>query len=338
MADQIHPRLLSIVVVALNEAAHLPRLATSIRALRRLEGWSVETILIDGGSSDGTTTTAREAGFDRITELPGASIPVCRNRGVREARGAWIAFIDADCELAPDWLTTACPHLQDEQPVLIGWPVLPPDPATWVQSAWYAHWQHKNSARQGAGTKPVAREAFRLITTRNMIFARTIFDQLHGFDENLSTGEDTDFVFRASQAGLSVLAVPGLHVVHWGEPATLGRFFRQQLWHANRKSYGKIARSSGGRVGANAPLFTLAFASATLLAVAGLAGALVCPYALTLLAPLIAILLLPAAMISARAGKLTLIPQLMLLYAAYGAARSLDLAGFGRSKQSWKKL
>jgi len=144
-------------------------------------------------------------------------------------------------------------------------------------------------------------------------------------------------VFRAHQAGLPVRAVPGLHVVHRGEPATLAQFFRQQLWHANRRSYAKIAKASGGRVGANAPLFTLAFAVSTLLAVIGLAGTPVCPYALTLLAPLAALLLLPALVISMRAGRLTLVPQLMTLYAAYGAARTMDLLGIGRSKRTWKK-
>ncbi|HPF98884.1 MAG TPA: glycosyltransferase [Kiritimatiellia bacterium] len=337
MVEKNHPPFLSIVVVALNEAAHLPRLAASIRALQRPTGCDLETLLVDGGSSDGTAAAARELGFDRVIELPKASIPVCRNGGVREAHGQWIAFIDADCEPSPDWLTTALPHLQNGQPVIIGWPVCPPTPANWVQSAWHAHWQHKNTALRHAGTEPVTKDAFRLITTRNMILARAAFDQLRGFDEDLPTGEDTDLVFRAYQAGLRVLAIPGLRVVHWGEPSTIHQFFRQQLWHANRRSYGKIARSSGGRVGANAPLFTLAFAATALLAVAGLAGSPVCPYAPTLILPLLSLLFLPAATISARAGKLALIPQLMILYAAYGAARTLDLMGFGRSKLSWKK-
>jgi len=337
MAEDTSSQTLSLIAVALNESVHLARLAASIRALDLPQGWSVETILVDGGSTDATVQVARGAGFDHIVELPGASIPVCRNRGVREARGAWIAFVDADCELAPDWLRTAVAHLQPDRPVVIGWPVQPPEPPTWVQSAWHAHWRHKNTALRQSDGQPVAREAFRLITTRNMIFARNVFDQLQGFDEQLATGEDTDFVFRAYQAGLPVLAVPGLNVVHWGEPATLGAFFRQQLWHANRGSYGKIARSSSGRVGANAPLFTLAFAAATLLAFAGLAGALVCPYAPTLMLPLLALLFLPAAVIAFRAGNPALIPQLMILYAAYGAARTIDLAGFGRSKKTWKK-
>ena len=58
----------------------------------------LEVIVVDDGSSDGTEKTLREAFGDRIRYFyqtnQGAS--VARNRGIKEARGEWIAFLDSD--------------------------------------------------------------------------------------------------------------------------------------------------------------------------------------------------------------------------------------------------
>ncbi len=331
--------ILSIIAVALNEGRHVDRLKQSIDRLRRPANVNIESILIDGGSGDGTPGLARKAGFTQVLESPGSSIPVCRNAAVRTATGDWIAFVDADCELAEDWLEQAARLLLAQQPVIAGWPAEPPHPPTWVQAAWHAHWTCKNPAlEETAGQHVVRREGFRLVTTRNMILHREVFDRVHGFDEELPTGEDTDFVFRAHLLGIEVLGVPSLRVVHHGEPATLGEFFRQQLWHANRSSYKRIVKKTGARVGGNAPVFTAVFAAAVAMALAGLA-LITAGWFLTgivLLLPLPALVIGPAVLIAARARQAELLLPLSALYAAYGFARALDLLGLFRRKDSWK--
>ena len=51
--------VLSIMVVVLNEAQHVAGLKAALDHLHLPEGWSLETILIDGGSRDGTVAAAR---------------------------------------------------------------------------------------------------------------------------------------------------------------------------------------------------------------------------------------------------------------------------------------
>lgn len=333
------PHLLSILVVSFNERRHLDRLKASFDALRLPDGVSVETVLIDGGSRDGTAARARETDWTRVIELPGANIPVCRNAGLRESRGDWVAFIDADCELDPAWLQHAAPLLSGPDPVVLGWPVRPPLPGTWLQRAWHAHWLTKNfSPEDHQGVRVVRREAFRLLTTRNMVMTRSLADAVNGFDENLPTGEDTDFVFRAFQRGLLVLGLPSLDVVHHGEPATLRQFYRQQLWHANRSSYKKILAETGGKSGGNAPRFAALFLAGLGLALAGGIAAAVksCPCWLLALLPLAALVFLPALRTALRAKKPLLVFPLGVIYFTYGLARALDLAGFYRNKPSWK--
>jgi glycosyltransferase involved in cell wall biosynthesis len=329
---------LSIVVVALNEAAGIRPLIASIQKLRKPASIAVETILVDGGSSDGTEARAREAGFTKVVELHGSSIPVCRNRGAAESSGQWLAYVDADCEIAEDWLEQALPLLKEHGEVVLGWPAEPPEPATWVQAAWKAHWVSKNPRTELLNGRPVVRhEGFRLVTTRNMILTRSVFEKLGGFDEELATGEDTDFVFRAYLQNIPVLGLPALRVVHHGEPATLAAFFRQQLWHSNRASYRRIMSKTGGRIGGNAPLFTILFLVGIVLFLAGLAGVVTgCPFAAILLLPLPAVMITPALIVSHRAGNPGLILRLASLYAVYGLARAMEMTGCFRDKSNWK--
>jgi glycosyltransferase involved in cell wall biosynthesis len=332
---------LSIIVVAFNEARHIARLQASIKRLVMPAGVAVESILIDGGSSDGTAAAAREAGFTQVIELPGANIPVCRNRGLQAATGDWIAFIDGDCELAPDWLTQAAFLLDGVDDVLAGWPAVPPEPMTWVQAAWRFHWLQKNPRYDDyRGRRVVSHEGFRLATTRNMVLQKRVADRVGGFNEELATGEDTDFAYRAYLAGVKVLGDPSLVVVHHGEPATLGAFYRQQVWHANRKSYEHILKATGGKVGGNAPRFAAAFLAGAIVAIAGVAGtaATGCPWWMVVgLASLAAVVGGPALLLSLRGRTLRYLPGLVALYAAYGLARAWDLLGFAKAKPSWKK-
>ena len=331
--------VLSIITVSFNEEPHILRLHTSFDRLQRPDNVTIESILIDGGSSDQTVEQAKQAGFTKIVIEEGASIPVCRNKGLEAAEGQWIAFVDADCELAEDWLMQALPFLESSDPVVIGWPVIPPKPGTWVQESWHVHWLNKNrSFDEWQGHPVISHEAFRLITTRNMILHREVTEQIGEFDENLTTGEDTDFVFRAYMKNIRVMAVPALHVLHHGEPSNIKEFFQQQLWHANRKSYSKIMEESGAKTGGNAPKFTWLFLAGSLLGLTGSVLAVVLKNGLLATAwlPLILLISLPAAWISSKARRPLQFFPLFALYAIYGFARSLDLLGLNRTKLSWK--
>jgi glycosyltransferase involved in cell wall biosynthesis len=88
------PVALSIVIPVKNEAARLPALLDQHR-------WADEIVVVDNGSTDGSTTIARAKGA-RVLELPAATLPELRNRGIEAARNRWILSLDADESVTPE--------------------------------------------------------------------------------------------------------------------------------------------------------------------------------------------------------------------------------------------
>jgi len=71
---------------------------------------SVEVIVIDDASSDGTAALLAGIGDDRLRvarQPTSRGVSAARNHGLEHARGEWVAFLDDDDLWAPDWLSTA---------------------------------------------------------------------------------------------------------------------------------------------------------------------------------------------------------------------------------------
>src|SRR6185369_16301852 len=63
-----------------------------------------EVLVVDNGSSDGAPELARSRGARVIAMGRNAGFAAAVNRGIREARGEWIAVLNSDVELSPGYL------------------------------------------------------------------------------------------------------------------------------------------------------------------------------------------------------------------------------------------
>ncbi|MFC4408715.1 glycosyltransferase [Haloarchaeobius iranensis] len=91
----------SVVVPARNEADYIGDCLDSIIAVDT--DHTYEILVVDGDSRDGTATIARDHGV-QVVPGRGTGIGAGRHRGARVASGDWLAFVDADTTVDPDWL------------------------------------------------------------------------------------------------------------------------------------------------------------------------------------------------------------------------------------------
>lgn len=87
---------LSIIVPALNEAAHI---ADTLAPLQRMRDKGAQVVFVDGGSRDATTQIAATQVDELITSVPGRAAQM--RAGAAIARGESLLFLHADSHL-PD--------------------------------------------------------------------------------------------------------------------------------------------------------------------------------------------------------------------------------------------
>ncbi len=92
--------LISAVVPVWNGREHLERLLPTLEAQTCRAG---ELLVVDNGSEDGAAEVARHAGARVIAMGRNAGFAAAVNRGIRESKGDWIAVLNSDVELAPDY-------------------------------------------------------------------------------------------------------------------------------------------------------------------------------------------------------------------------------------------
>jgi len=292
----------------------------------------MEVVVVDGGSKDRTIEVAEHFGA-MIVRSPKADIPLQRNLGIQNASNEVIAFLDADCTVSADWLSQAARYFREHDRVVVGALRALPDDASWVARAWDVHWRSKLLHLERNEHGVVREQAFRQVTTQNLLTTASTADLVGGFDERLKTGEDSAFCYKAHQLGVPVVWDPRLEHVHHSEPRSLAEFFRQQVWHSGHVGLLKLLQQAWHKPGGlNVPVFafgTIAWCCAVLgtIAYAALTGNAIPLLAVTGVG--CATYLALAARTCIRMRRWVWIPAVAFTYFVYGVARGVGLLGLG---------
>ena len=311
----------AFVIPALNAAATLPACLRAVLSARVPEGWTREVAVVDNGSTDSTVKIARDQGVVLIVASTG-TVAAVRNAGASATQGTILAFVDADCMIAVDWLERALPLFDDPDVGAVGAPTQVPGDATWVQRAWALH-RHRSPGRRAVDWLP----------TENLLVRRSAFASVAGFNETLVTCEDVDLCYRLARR-YRIISDPAIRSVHLGEAPTLRGFYRKERWRAtgNLRGFQAHAFHAAELPSILLPLYHVGvvLGLAASLAHGALTGRWLAAAALTgLLAAPSALLALRT---TAEAGRLGWWPRIALLYLTYAAARARSVVGTAGSR------
>ena len=165
-----------------------------------------EVVVVDNGSSDGTADVARRFAVRCVTE-PRRGHSHARNRGIEAAHGEILAFTDADCTVATNWLKELVSGFDAPEVFAVAGEVIAFPPATPVE-------------RYVAMRKPSYLEWTADRVHGWFLFASAavrsdVFSQIGVFDPRFKGGgEDIDLVWRLERAGLGVRRQPRAVVFH----------------------------------------------------------------------------------------------------------------------------
>lgn len=199
-----------------------------------------EVVVVDDGSVDGSGDIARA--FDppvRCVRQQHRGAASARNRGVIEAQGDLIAFLDADDLVVPLKLERQLERFLA-------------DPALDLCDAYSRNFWTPEIAPEARNVVP--RESFThgevpkpgLIIT--WLLRRTLFERLGGFDEGLTIGEDAEWRDRVDATGIvtetldEVLAMRRLHADNMTR-----RHYDEYLRHVVRRCKARVSQAGSMR-------------------------------------------------------------------------------------------
>ena len=132
--------MISIIVPIYNAAEYLEMCVTSL--LRQTEK-ELQIILVDDGSTDASLRVAEQiAKLDPrvlVLKQPHAGQSAARNRGLQHATGEYIAFVDADDSLEPDWCEKHMLAIEGVDYVQSGYKRVSNGPGTMENGKWPCH-------------------------------------------------------------------------------------------------------------------------------------------------------------------------------------------------------
>ncbi len=205
----------SLVICTRNRLPSLERSVQAALAIETTREW--ELIVVDNGSSDGTSDYLRDLRASTGKQLltvyqPRPGLSRARNSGWEAARAPIIAFTDDDCYVSSDYVDAVISAFEPDPSIAaIGGRVLLYDPSDLKISV--------TESTERLVIQPYGFIPAGLVQGANMAFRRGALAAIGGFDQRLGAGtnfpaEDVDAFAALAWAGMSAAYDPRPLVYH----------------------------------------------------------------------------------------------------------------------------
>ncbi|MFH1415609.1 MAG: glycosyltransferase family A protein [Elusimicrobiota bacterium] len=182
--------LYSVIIPAYNRAGFILTAVNSVlcQSLR-----DFELIVIDDGSTDETAGLIEGLDDDRLRYIrqEHSGVSISRNRGLKESRGTFIAFLDSDDRWVPEKLETVDKAVRAHPEYNI----------FHTREKWFRHGRHLNHKEiHKKQNGHIFETCLKLcsVSISTAVINRKIFNEIGDFDETLPVCEDYDFWLRVT--------------------------------------------------------------------------------------------------------------------------------------------
>ena len=173
-------------------------------------------VVVDDASTDaaGLSAGVKHPGTTVLRRADQGGPAAARNDGWRATGTPLVAFVDANCEPEPGWLDIVLPHFADPQVAAVAPRIVPPaGPGDGgALAAYEAVASPLDLGIREANVRPGSPVPY--VPTAALVVRRSALEELDGFDERLTVGEDVDLVWRFVAAGWTVRYEPRAIVRH----------------------------------------------------------------------------------------------------------------------------
>lgn len=210
MNNQSQP-LVSVIIPSYNHAHLLPRALKSVQH----QGWRHwELLVVDNGSVDGTDEVLKAWQGERLRVFKVQNrgvIAVSRNKGIQEARGDWIAFLDSDDWWAEDKLQKSM------RLALAGSDVVFHDLTMVGADGRIRAWRRSRARKLPVNAYGDMVNNGCAMPNSSVVVRKSALMRIGGLCEehNLVGWEDFDTWLRLAKAGNRFKRVPGTHGYYW---------------------------------------------------------------------------------------------------------------------------
>ena len=198
----------SVLTPVLNEEEHIREAAAKMLS-QRYDG-TIEFIFIDGNSDDRTAEILRELQRAdprvRILQNPRRSTPVGLNIGLENARGAFIARMDAHTLYPEDYLAKGVARLRRGGADHVSGPQLAHGEGTWSRRVALA--LDTPLGRGGAQFRQASNGEIEVDSGFTGVWPRAVLEAQGGWDEDWHNDQDSELAARIRGKGGRIVCLP----------------------------------------------------------------------------------------------------------------------------------